>query len=252
MPAPAAASSTESAPSRTPLLEICVDGLAGAAAAARGGADRIELCSALGEGGLTPSLGLLEEVLAEVALPVHCMVRPRGGGFCYSPGELRIMERDILLARSAGAAGVVLGILTPAGRVDVAATRRLAAAARPMRVTFHRAFDAAEELDRALEDVIATGADILLTSGGSARLPEGAAAVAGLVAQAHGRIAIMGGSGVRVQNAAALCAMTGVDALHGSLRRPAAERERSLPDAPAAYELLEEDVRALAAVLRGE
>ena len=237
-----------------PALELCVETLTNAAIAARGGADRVELCAGLADGGVTPSLGLLEEVVASITIPVHCMIRPRGGDFCYSAGELRAMKRDIALAKSSGAAGVVFGILTRDGAVDVPATRRLVEAARPMRVTFHRAFDAAVDLNAALEDVIASGADLLLTSGGAERISEATDIVARLVKRARTRIEIMGGSGVRIQNAAALYEATGVAALHASLRHRLCADGRKpmyvLPDAPPAYELREEDVRALAAALR--
>ena len=193
-----------------PTLELCVETLANAEIAARGGAHRIEFCGELADGGITPSLGLLEQVVAAVAIPVHCMIRPRGGDFCYSTGELRAMERDIQLAKAAGAAGVVLGVLTRGGTVDVPATRHLVEIARPMQVTFHRAFDVTRDLDAALEDVIAAGADIVLTSGGAERITEGIDVVMRLVERAGTRIEIMGGSGVRVQNAAALCEATGV------------------------------------------
>jgi copper homeostasis protein len=238
-----------------PKLELCVETLTNAEIAARGGAHRVELCGELADGGITPSLGLLEQVLASVAVPVHCMIRPRGGDFCYSAGELRAMERDIQLAHAAGAVGVVFGILTGRGRVDVAATRHLVEVARPMQVTFHRAFDVTDDLDAALEDVIAAGANIVLTSGGAERITDGIDAVTRLVERAGTRIEIMGGAGVRVQNAAALCEATGVSAIHASLRRRlrpegAAAPTHVLPDALPAYELREEDVRALAAVLK--
>src|ERR1700760_2793056 len=130
-----------------PALELCVETLANAEIAARGGAHRIEFCGELADGGITPSLGLLEQVVSSIAIPVHCMIRPRGGNFLYNAGEFRAMERDIELAKNAGAAGVVLGLLTAKGEVDVAATRHLIEASRPMRVTFHRAFDVTRDLD---------------------------------------------------------------------------------------------------------
>ena len=238
---------------RSPKLEICVETLENAQIADRGGAHRIELCGELAGGGVTPSLGLLEQVVAGIAIPVHCMIRPRGGDFLYSAGEFRAMERDIELAKNAGAAGVVLGMLTARGEVDVAATRRLIEAARPMGVTFHRAFDVTRDLDAALEAVIAAGTDILLTSGGAERLSEGVDAVARLVERARDRIEIMGGSGVRLQNAVALCEASGVAAIHSSMRRPLAREDSTfhvLPDALPPYEVREEDVRTLAAGLK--
>ncbi len=238
---------------RSPKLEICVETLENAEIADRGGAHRIELCGELAGGGVTPSLGLLEQVVASISIPVHCMIRPRGGDFLYSAGEFRAMERDIELAKQAGAAGVVLGVLTAGGEVDVAATRRLIEAARPMRVTFHRAFDVTRDLDAALEAVIAAGTDILLTSGGAERLSEGIDAVARLVERAGNRIEIMGGSGVRLQNAVALCEAAGLGAIHSSMRRPLAAEDATihvLPDALPPYEVREEDVRTLAAGLK--
>src|ERR1700733_6521472 len=172
----------------SPKLEICVETLDNAQIADRGGANRIELCGELAGGGVTPSLGLLEEVVASITIPVHCMIRPRGGDFLYTAGELRAMERDIELAKNAGAAGVVLGMLTARGEVDVAATRHLIEAARPMRLTFHRAFDVTLDLDAALEAVIAAGADILLTSGGAERLSDGIHALARLLGGGDTRV----------------------------------------------------------------
>ena len=249
--------STATAPNAralSPKLEVCVETLDNAQIADRGGANRIELCGELAGGGVTPSLGLLEEVVASITIPVHCMIRPRGGDFLYNAGEFRAMERDIQLAKNAGAAGVVLGILTSRGEVDVAAARHLIEAARPMRVTFHRAFDVTRDLDAALEAVISAGTDILLTSGGAERLSEGIDAVARLVERAGDRIEIMGGSGVRLQNAVALYEASGVAAIHSSMRRPlsieASTGIHVLPDALPPYEVREEDVRTLTAALR--
>src|ERR1700721_3776569 len=151
----------------SPKLEICVETLDNAQIADRGGANRIQLCGELAGGGVPPSLGLLEQVVSSITIPVHCMIRPRGGDFLYNAGEFRAMECDIELAKNAGAAGVVLGIVTSRGELDVAATRHLIDAARPMRGAFHRAFDVTRDLDAALEAVIAAGTDILLTSGGA-------------------------------------------------------------------------------------
>ncbi len=163
------------------LIEVCVDSVASAIAAERGGAQRIELCSDLLEGGVTPSLGLLGVVRSKVSIALHPIIRPRPGDFCYSDAEFDSMQRDIEIAKSEGADGVVLGILEREGTVDVGRTRELIELARPLSVTFHRAFDMSEDLFRALDDVCATGADRLLTSGGEQECLQGVDTVAELV-----------------------------------------------------------------------
>ncbi len=203
-----------------PRLEIAVDHPEAALAAAAGGAQRLELGASLADGGLTPSLGFVEWALASFRIPVHCLLRPRAGNFVYSAPEMAVMERDVRAFKDAGTHGIVFGALTPAGMVDTDALRRVLEQARPMRVCFHRAFDLVSDQAEALEQIIACGADILLTSGGAASLPEGADAVARLARQAAGRIEIMGGAGVRPSNAGALWQSVPVDTLHASLRGP--------------------------------
>ncbi len=199
------------------LIEVCVDSVASAAAAERGGAQRIELCSDLLEGGITPSLGLLQAVRAGISLPLHVIIRPRGGDFCYSEDEFDIMRRDTEIAKRAGVDGVVLGLLLPSGRVDIARTRQLTELARPMSVTFHRAFDMSAHLQNSLEDVCQTGVDRLLTSGAEPDCLQGTDSIAKLVQSARSRIHIMAGGGINAGNVAQILQRTGVTEIHVGL-----------------------------------
>lgn len=200
------------------VLEVCADSVESALAAERGGAHRIELCSDLLEGGTTPSAGLTTMVRRSVSLDVYMMVRPRGGDFCYSPEELEIMEHDVLAGKELGVDGFVFGVLREDGSVDVERTRRLVEAARPKGVTFHRAFDMTRDLEEALEHVIATGADRLLTSGGQQRAEDGISTIAKVVAAAKDRIRVMAGSGISESNVRRLIHGTGVREIHASAR----------------------------------
>lgn len=204
---------------RNIVFELCAETIDACLAARDGGADRIELCSALSEGGLTPSHGLIHAAVDSSGLPVHVLIRPRGGDFVYSPAEIAVMCADIEHVKSSGAAGVVLGLLHPDSTVDIAGTAAMVAIARPMQVTFHRAFDVTAALDQALEDVIASGCDRVLTSGGERDVVAGASSLAALVEQAGGRIEIAVGGGLRIQNAASLSQTIGARHFHGSLRR---------------------------------
>jgi copper homeostasis protein len=208
----------------------------------------VELCEQLSIAGVTPSLSLLNVVLSEVSIPVHVLIRPRGGNFVYSGAELSQMRRQIKQAKIAGAAGVAIGVLHPDGRVDVERTRELCELARPMKVTFHRAFDETSNLDEALEDVIRSGADCLLTSGGAANVLAGAEQIGRLQVQAGDRLEVMAGGGLRLENLAEVVRRSGVTCLHGSLMRSRDPKD----EAPARQFALQEDLREAIRLLQQE
>ena len=200
------------------LLEVCVDSAESALAAQKGGAHHIELCSDLLEGGITPSAGLIATVRRRISIGVHVMIRPRGGDFCYSADEFEAMEKDVRMAKQLGADGIVIGILKKDGHVDTGRTRLLVDIARPLKVTFHRAFDMSVDLDQALEDVIQTGADRLLTSGGEQTVEDGTTTVSRLVGAASDRLIMMAGGGISERNVRRIIAETGVREIHVGLR----------------------------------
>ncbi len=200
-------------------LEICAASLPSALAAQAGGAHRVELCQHLEQGGTTPSYGLVRAVQARLRIPVFVLIRPRPGGFVYSADELEIMRADVEMCRTLGCAGVALGALDAAGRVDMAACRPLLEAAGPLDVTFHRAFDECASQAQALEDVVALGCRRVLTSGGQSTAAAGQAQLAALVRQAAGRVAIMPGAGISAANVRALAAATGAREFHASAKR---------------------------------
>jgi copper homeostasis protein len=195
--------------------EICIDSVAGAIAAEKAGADRVELCAALFEGGLTPTLGTVRAALAAVSsIKVNVIVRPRGGDFIFDEHEVAAMEHDVALIREAGAHGVVIGALTPAGTIDRPVVERLLAAAGGLPVTFHRAFDMAADPFGTLDALVELGVDRVLTSGQDASVLEGAPLIAELVRHAGDRIIVMPGGGVTDRNVARVVAATGAREIH--------------------------------------
>lgn len=195
--------------------EICVESVAGAIAAERSGAHRVELCAALFEGGVTPSLGLITTTMAAVSqIRVHVIIRPRGGDFIYTPHEVAAMEQDVAVARQAGAHGVVIGALTPDGEVDRPVCERLIKAADGLSITFHRAFDMTADPFAALDTLVDLGVDRVLTSGQDSSVLEGASLIAELVRAAGDRIIVMPGGGINARNAARIVEATGVRELH--------------------------------------
>jgi copper homeostasis protein len=202
------------------LVEICVDSVAGARVAESSGADRIELCAGLAEGGTTPSIGTIREALRAVnRIGVQVLIRPRGGDFIYDADEVDVMLADIaairaLTVRGGTEVGFVLGALTPAGDIDVPTTRRLLDACADAPITFHKAFDLTRDLSAALDVLTELGVHRVLTSGGHVRAIDGTDTLRALVAQSAGRINVLAGGGVRAANVAALVTATGVPEVH--------------------------------------
>lgn len=194
-------------------IEVCAYSFESCLTAQQAGADRIELCGGLSEGGTTPSAGLIQLARQHLSIQLFVMIRPRGGDFLYSDTELEVMRADIAVAKSLGADGVVLGILQADGTIDEERTKELVALAHPMPVAFHRAFDVSRDPAEALEAVIRTGAIRILTSGQHPSAEEGLSVLRQLTEQAAGRIEIMAGVGVSGRNAN-LFTQTGLDALH--------------------------------------
>lgn len=256
------------------ILEVCVDSAEGLAEAVAGGADRIELCSGLELGGLTPSTGLMA-LAARCGVPVVAMIRPRAGDFAWSGTEVAMMEAEIAAVRAAGLAGVVLGASLPDGRLDVPVLRRLVAAAlgaegdrflqgnrdgarsgsepeferipRASELVLHRCIDLAPDMGAALEAAVELGFHRILTSGGEVTAEAGAARIAALVAQAAGRITVMPGSGVTPANAALLKGL-GIGEIHASCSQstPVVGRVVNMGFAPAVRRQTHADaVRAL-------
>ncbi|MDR6970139.1 copper homeostasis protein CutC [Leifsonia shinshuensis] len=231
-------------------VEIAVQDIAGVRVALAEGADRVELCTALAMGGLTPSGGLVRAAV-EVARRrgresfVHVLVRPRGGGFLYDADEVAITVADIRFAREAGAGGVVIGALDERGTVDGEAVRRFVDAAEGLDVTFHRALDVVADPLTAVEELADLGVDRVLTSGGAARSVDGIPSLRELVGQAAGRLQVMAGGGVRVDDIASLAA-SGVAAVHLSARTTVTGGPSGPGGGEAAYDITDPAVVAAA------
>jgi len=204
-------------------LEVVATSLESLESAIEGGADRIELCSNLFCGGTTPSAGLIQAAISESSVPVHVLIRPRPGDFCYNKAEMNLICRDIEFAKQSGAAGIVCGFLLPDGNIDKEITELIAELASPLSVTFHRAFDVSRDPFQALEDIIEAGCQRLLTSGQKNTAIEGRDLISQLVKHAGDRIIIMPGSGVNADNIQQL-KETGAHEFHmsGSVNRDSA------------------------------
>ena len=201
------------------MLEVIAYNIDCCIAIEKAGAERIELCSNLAEGGTTPSYGLIKHARTLVTTELFPMIRPRGGDFVYSPLEFEVMKTDIMFCRDAGCDGIVTGILTPDGKVDKEKMKILAELASPLGITFHRAFDRSADPFQALEDIIECGCERILTSGQNSNASAGSEMIRQLVEKSGDRIIIMPGGGVRSNNLEILMQQTGAEAFHTSALR---------------------------------
>jgi len=195
-------------------VEICVGNIVSALAAQAGGADQVELCDNLAVGGTTPSAGTIAESCRRLSIPVHVLIRPRGGDFVYSEPEIAVMRHDMEVAKALGAAGAVLGVLTAQAAIDRDQTAALVALARPLSVTFHKAFDQTREPLEALDTLIALGVDRVLSSGGQPTALEGMGTLADLVDHGQNQIAIMAGGRLNTANLETVIRQSRVDEVH--------------------------------------
>lgn len=200
----------------TYTFEVAVDSIESALIAQDSGTNRVELCADLGIGGITPSYGMVAVAKARLHIPIHVIIRPRRGDFLYTEAEFEIMRHDIEYAKSVGVNGVVIGILQADGNIDVDRTRVLVELARPLSVTFHRAFDLALDPHRALDELMDLAVDTLLTSGQQPNAAQGLPLIADLVKQSAGRITIMPGSGINPNNIKKIVDGSGADTFHFS------------------------------------
>ena len=201
-------------------MEVCANSVDSAIAGQRGGAVRVELCDNLPQGGTTPSYGQIKVAREKLHIQLYPIIRPRGGDFMYSDLEFEIMKQDILMCKSLKCDGVVIGILRTDGTVDQARCAELIEIARPMKITFHRAFDMTKNLHQALEDIIELDCDRILTSGGACSALKGARQIHELIKQAAGRIEIMPGAGIKTDNIAEIISTTGATIFHSTAKLP--------------------------------
>ncbi len=199
------------------IIEICLESAQSVIAAEKGGADRVELCSDLFEGGLSPSIGTVRTAKRYTSIPINAMVRPRGGDFCYSDIEFEVMKEEVRAFKEEGVNAIVFGILRPDGTVDMERSSEIIELSRPLPVTFHRAFDMTRDLSASLEDLIALGVDRVLTSGGEATAIEGADTLMALIEMAGDRIVVMPGSGIKERNIRKLDSIVNAREYHMSL-----------------------------------
>ncbi len=232
-------------------LEVCVQTLGHAIAAQRGGAQRVELCSDLPSGGVTPSAELMQSARRKLSIPIHVLIRPRSGNFSYSDDELEVMRNDIRAAKQFGIDGVVLGVLRANRRIDVEKASALVALAHPLPVTFHRAFDLSDNFDESLEDVIRTGATRILTAGGAIPAAESLPTLARLVQIGGDRIGVMPGGGINSANLAQVAQTTLAREFHtsaGTSQMKSSDPLGTLSESES--EIFEKKVAELAALLR--
>jgi copper homeostasis protein len=233
------------------IIEIATSDFPSSYAAVQGGADRIELCDNLSEGGTTQSYGTIKLCREKLAVALFPIIRPRGGDFFYSNDEYAIMLNDVKLCKELGCDGVVIGLLNPDGSIDADRSKKLVDLAYPMEVTFHRAFDRCRDPFEALEQLVDIGCSRILTSGQQPAAPAGAELIAELIKKANERIIIMPGSGVRKENIAELAQKTGATEFHSSLRTKVESRMQyrhpsfaNSAESYSHYSVLAEEVKA--------
>ncbi len=200
-------------------VEICVDSLKSALAAEKGGANRVELCDNLTGGGTTPSAGMIELARKYLTIDLNVMTRPRSGDFCYSPLELEVMKRDIDIAKKYGVNGIVIGVLKPNGEININMMKELIQLARPLTVTFHRAFDMTKDPFESLDILIDLGVERILTSGKESNAIQGVELIRELVKRAEDKIIIMPGAGINERNVKDIIGSTGAREIHLSAKK---------------------------------